>query len=143
MSNRLELGLLDLARIGIVASAPTRTQGSRLPEQRRAGSLAQAADPADEALPYFFLSYELGADWSAEDYKELYGVLRSFRSWTWLLDSVWVLQASSADAVRDMVAPLLGETDRLLVMEVSKPAEGSLPAASPGRGGHLAERLAG
>jgi hypothetical protein len=59
----------------------------------------------------------------AEDYKRLYRILRSFGSWTWVLDSVWVLRAPNAQSVREAIRPLLTQSDRLVVMQLTKPGD--------------------
>jgi len=70
-------------------------------------------------MGYYLVTYDLRKERDSSDYEKLYSKLRSFGDWAWPLESVWVVSASSANAVLKKLMPALDDNDGIIVSEMT------------------------
>ena len=69
----------------------------------------------------YCVSYDLRQP--GRDYSALYRLLRSYPSWCHVMESYWLIQtADSATTVRDAVANVVDQNDRIFVAVTAAPA---------------------
>lgn len=66
----------------------------------------------------YLIGYDL--DKPGQDYKDLIDKIKSFGTWWHCLDSTWLIKSSlSAKAIRDDLATIIDNNDKLLVARLS------------------------
>lgn len=68
----------------------------------------------------YLVTYDLRKELDSEGYKKLYEALRSYGTYSWPLESIWIVEATSANAILSKLSPLLDDNDGLLVVKLTE-----------------------
>ena len=70
-------------------------------------------------MSWYIVSYDLRKEPDTAGYDAIYNALQSYPDWAWILESVWIVEGTSAKKIRDHLSKFLDDNDGLVVAELT------------------------